>query len=145
MKIIALFSILAALLIGTTGATLVAPAEALAQDDELNRMVEDFADFAQSRLVNLDKSQIMSKDRMRIVKEGSLYKATYQVYDRKSLSTSVRRSRSDAIPYVGVMKFNVMVMEAVAESPAAVQDAEFSAVQIKPNRQLFSYKSGAWE
>lgn len=145
MRIIALFSILAALLIGTLGVSIVAPTEALAQDDELNRMVEDFAVFAQSRLVSLDRSQIMSRDKMRIVKEGSLYKATYQVYDRTSLSTSVRRSSSDVIPYVGVMRFNVMVMEAVAESPTAIRDAEFSTVQIQPNRHLFSFKGGDWQ
>lgn len=145
MRILALFSILAALLIGTLGVSIVAPTEALAQDDELNRMVEDFAVFAQSRLVSLDRSQIMSRDKMRIVKEGSLYKATYQVYDRTSLSTSVRRSSSEVIPYVGVMRFNVMVMEAVAESPTAIQDAEFSTVQIQPNRHLFSFKGGDWQ
>lgn len=145
MRIIALFSILAALLIGTLGVSIVAPTEAMAQDDELNRMVEDFAVFAQSRLVSLDRSQIMSRDKMRIVKEGSLYKATYQVYDRTSLSTSVRRSSSDVIPYVGVMRFNVMVMEAVAESPTAIRDAEFSTVQIQPNRHLFSFKGGDWQ
>lgn len=145
MRILALFSILAALLIGTLGVSIVAPTEALAQDDELNRMVEDFAVFAQSRLVSLDRSQIMSRDKMRIVKEGSLYKATYQVYDRTSLSTSVRRSSSDVIPYVGVMRFNVMVMEAVAESPTAIRDAEFSTVQIQPNRHLFSFKGGDWQ
>jgi|GEM_PF-2797011 len=136
---------LAALIIGTLGASLIAPVQAAAQDDELGRMLTHFTTFAQARIKTLDRSQNMARSKMVVIKEGPSYRGTYHTFDHESLTCKVRKSRSETIPFVGVMKFNVHIWQAKGETIEAVKNGSFAPVKIQPNRQIYSFKGGAWK
>lgn len=115
-------------------------------DEGLATKHADFFQFAKARADALNRNHRMSRSRMQITKrEDGSYLARYHVIDMDSIVTKVSRSSSKTIPFVGVMRFCEMVMEAVAASPEACRTAHFEAVTVIPNRQIFSYKKGAWQ
>ncbi|WFS63010.1 hypothetical protein LF599_02300 [Pseudodesulfovibrio thermohalotolerans] len=106
----------------------------------------DFTRFARSRAKSLDRNHCQARSRMQITQQpdGS-YLARFHAIDMDSIVTNVRRSKSKTVPFVGVMRFCELVMEAKADSPDACRAAEFTAVTVIPNRQIFSYKKGSWQ
>ena len=115
-------------------------------DEGLASKHADFSSFAKTRVSALNRNHIRAKSRMEITKQADgTYRARYHQFDAATLSCKVSRSSSKTVPFVAVMRFQEMVMEAVAESPEACRMAEFAAVTIIPNRQIFSYKKGTWQ
>lgn len=148
MRRTALVALLAAFLItalgpGFTSAGQAAPA---GQDKELSAMLENFSEFAKRKLVALGQNHHMSKLRMQIVRQpDGTYRARYHSIDEQSLKCKVRRSKSKTVPFVGVLTFHEKVLEAVAASPEACRQAQFSVVQVIPNRHIYSYKQDRWQ
>ena len=115
-------------------------------DEALETKHADFSKFARVRADALNRNHRMSRSRMEITKQADgSYLARYHVIDMDSIVTKVSRSSSKTIPFVGVMRFCELVMEAVAASPEACRSAHFNAVTVIPNRQIFSYKKGTWQ
>ncbi|WP_319583202.1 hypothetical protein [uncultured Pseudodesulfovibrio sp.] len=115
-------------------------------DEGLVTKNADFSKFARVRAKSLDRNHRMARTRMQIIKQddGS-FLARYHAIDMDSIVTKVSRSSSKTVPFVGVMRFCELVMEATAESPAACKKAKFSPVTVIPNRQIFSFRKGAWQ
>lgn len=115
-------------------------------DEGLVSKNADFTKFARVRARSLERNHRMARSRMQIIKkaDGS-YVARYHAIDMDSIVTKVSRSQSKTIPFVGVMRFCELVMEATAESPAACRAAKFTPVTVIPNRQIFSYRKGSWQ
>jgi hypothetical protein len=115
-------------------------------DEGLVSKNADFSKFARVRARSLDRNHRMARTRMQITKQADgSYRARYHAIDMDSIVTKVRRSSSKSVPFVGVMRFCELVMEATAESPAACKKAEFKPVTVIPNRQIFSFRKGAWQ
>ncbi|WP_316897392.1 hypothetical protein [Pseudodesulfovibrio indicus] len=115
-------------------------------DEGLATKHADFEKFAKTRAQALNRNHRLSRQRMLITKQpdGS-YLARYHAIDIDSISTKVSRSKSKTIPFVGVMRFQEMIMEAVGNSPELCRTAHFKPVSAIPNRQIFSYKKGTWQ
>lgn len=115
-------------------------------DEGLVTKNADFSKFARVRARSLDRNHRMARARMEITRlADGTYRARYHAIDMDSIVTKVRRSSSKTVPFVGVMRFCELVMEATAESPAACKSAKFTAVTVIPNRQIFSFRKGAWQ
>ena len=106
----------------------------------------DFTQFARTRAKSLDRNHRLARSRMQITQQADgSYLARFHVIDMDSIVTNVRRSSSKSVPFVGVMRFCELVMEASGDSPAACRAAEFTPVTVIPNRQIFSFKKGSWQ
>ena len=115
-------------------------------DEDLATKHAHFTDFAKSKVSSLNRNHVLSKSRMEIVRQpDGTYLARYHAIDAGSLVCKVRRSKSKSIPFVGVLSYKEKVYEAVANSPEACRTAVFSAVNIIPNRHIFSFKKGGWQ
>ncbi|WP_148266970.1 hypothetical protein [Pseudodesulfovibrio mercurii] len=115
-------------------------------DEGLVAKNADFSKFARVRAKALDRNHRLARSRMQIIKQADgSFLARYHAIDMDSIVTKVSRSKSKTIPFVGVMRFCELVMEATGESPAACRAAEFTPVTVIPNRQIFSYKKGTWQ
>ncbi|MBI9081365.1 MAG: hypothetical protein JEY79_16690 [Pseudodesulfovibrio sp.] len=115
-------------------------------DEDLASKHANFSNFAKGTIQSLNRNHHLSKSRMQIVKQSDgLYRARYHSIDSASLVCKVRRSKSKAIPYVGVLRYKERIFEAVAVSPEACRASEFIPVAIIPNRHIFSFKKGAWQ
>lgn len=115
-------------------------------DDGLATKHMDFEKFAKSRVQALNRNHRLSRQRMQITRQpdGS-FLARFHAIDLDSISTKVSRSQSKTIPFVGVMRYQEIVMESVAGTPEACRTAHFKPVSVIPNRQIFSYKKGTWQ
>nr|WP_321513578.1 hypothetical protein [uncultured Pseudodesulfovibrio sp.] len=115
-------------------------------DHDLAKKHADFTRFAKVRVKAMDSNHRMSKSRMKVTKlpDGN-YKALYHAIDYDSVVCKVRYSSSKSIPYVAILSYREMVMEAIGQSPEDCLSAEFKAVSIIPNRQIFSHKKGRWQ
>lgn len=115
-------------------------------DEALASKHADFSSFAKTRVSSLNRNHIHAKSRMQITKQSDgSYRARYHQIDAATVSCKVSRSSSKVVPFVAVLRFQEMIMEAVAESPEACRQAQFAAVEVIPNRQIFSFKKGGWE
>ncbi|MCJ2165354.1 MULTISPECIES: hypothetical protein [unclassified Pseudodesulfovibrio] len=115
-------------------------------DKDLTLKHVDFTQFAQTRVRSLNRNHCLAKSRMKITKQSDgSYVARYHSIDYATVLCKVSRSKSKTIPYVAVLRYHELVMQAVAESPDAFSQAEFVAVSVIPNRQIFSYKKGSWQ
>jgi hypothetical protein len=115
-------------------------------DEGLVSKNADFSKFARVRARSLDRNHRLARSRMQITKQADgSYLARYHAIDMDSIVTKVRRSSSKTVPFVGVMSFCELVMEAKGDSPSACKKAEFTPVTVIPNRQIFSFRKGAWQ
>lgn len=115
-------------------------------DAELSKKHADFARFARDRVRLINNTHRYAKCRMQIIPQADgTYKARYHVIDENDLAVKVSKSSSKTIPYVAVLKYREIVMEAAGETPEACRLGKFVPVQIIPNRQIFSNKKGAWK
>ena len=115
-------------------------------DEGLVTKNADFSKFARVRAKSLDRNHRMARARMQITKQADgSYLARYHAIDMDSIVTNVRRSSSKTVPFVGVMRFCELVMEATGDSPSACKKAKFTPVTVIPNRQIFSFRKGAWQ
>ncbi|MEZ7198490.1 hypothetical protein [Pseudodesulfovibrio karagichevae] len=115
-------------------------------DEGLVTKNTDFSRFARVRAQSMDRNHRMTRAHMQIIKQADgSYLARYHAIDMDSIVTKVSRSSSKTVPFVGVMRFCELIMEATAESPAACKKAEFKPVTVIPNRQIFSFRKGSWQ
>jgi len=115
-------------------------------DEGLVSKNTDFSRFARVRAKSMARNHRMARGRMQITRQpdGS-FLARYHAIDMESIVTKVSRSSSKTVPFVGVMRFCELVMEAKAESPSACKKAKFTPVTVIPNRQIFSFRKGSWQ
>ena len=115
-------------------------------DEGLVSKNADFSKFARVRAKSMARNHRMARPRMQITKQADgSYLARYHAIDMDSIVTNVRRSSSKTVPFVGVMRFCELVMEATGDSPSACKKAKFTPVTVIPNRQIFSFRKGAWQ
>eukprot|EP00831_Metopus_contortus_P057820 TRINITY_DN50134_c0_g1_i1.p2 TRINITY_DN50134_c0_g1~~TRINITY_DN50134_c0_g1_i1.p2 ORF type:complete len:202 (-),score=35.16 TRINITY_DN50134_c0_g1_i1:332-937(-) len=115
-------------------------------DEKLVSKHADFTLFAKSRIHALNRSHRLAKSRMQITRQADgSFLARYHIIDDDTVSCRVSRSNSKTIPYVAVLRFKEVVMEAVAITPEECRQAKFAPVSVIPNRQIFSYKKGTWQ
>jgi hypothetical protein len=115
-------------------------------DEGLVTKNADFSKFAKVRARSLDRNHRLARSRMQIIKQADgSYLARYHAIDMDSIVTKVRRSSSKTVPFVGVMSFCELIMESKGNSPSACKKAEFTPVTVIPNRQIFSFRKGAWQ
>ena len=115
-------------------------------DEGLVTKNADFTKFARVRAKVLNRNHRMARARMQITRQADgSYLARYHAIDMDSIVTKVSRSKSKTIPFVGVMRFCELVMEAKADTVAACKTAKFTPVTVIPNRQIFSYRKGSWQ
>ena len=72
------------------------------------------------------------------------YLARYHKIDDASLKVKVMRSKSNSIPYVGIISYKEQVLESSAGTPEEFDKNQFAVVKIIPNRHIFSYQKGNW-
>lgn len=115
------------------------------RDNDLDRKHSDFQTFAKSKVQQLNRNHRFSRSRMDITRQpDGTYRARYHQIDDSTLSVKVRRSQSNAIPYVGVLSYREQVFESSASSPEQFEQSLFAVVEVIPNRHIFSYRKGAW-
>jgi len=115
-------------------------------DADLANKNADFTQFARNRVHALSRNHIMAKSRMKITKQADgSFLARYHTFDQDSMNCKVRRSSSKTIPYVAVVRFKEIIMQAVGITPDECRHAKFVPVEVIPNRQIFSYKKGTWQ
>jgi hypothetical protein len=115
-------------------------------DEDLVSKHSDFSHFAQGKVRSLNQNHTNSKSRMQIERlADGTYRARYHSIDGNSLVCKVRRSKSQTIPYVGVLSYKERIFEAVGNSPEDCRRANFIPVAVIPNRHIFSFKKGTWQ
>ena len=117
-----------------------------AVDNELELKSIDFERFAKSKVQQLNRNHKFSRDRMEITrKPDGTYRARYHQIDDSTLKVKVRRSQSNAIPYVGVASYREQIFESSASTPEGFDSSMFAVVEIIPNRHIFSYRKDHWD
>jgi len=114
-------------------------------DKKLEEKYADFENFAHSKVKQLNRNHKFSRTRMLVTKQADgTYLARYHQIDDASLKVKVMRSKSNSIPFVGIISYKEQVLECCAENPKKFNDSQFAVVKIIPNRHIFSYKKGTW-
>ena len=126
------------------GSQLVPPP--VVADRQLEAQRSGFIEFARSRVNEINKNHILSRDRMQI-KKGSdgLYRALFHEVDDQSLSIQLSRSTSRGIPYVAVLSYKELVYTATCATPEACRQGPFQPTEVIPNRHIFVYNGGSWQ
>lgn len=119
---------------------------ALPADKELAGKRTEFTRFAHNKIKEFNRNHHLSRSRMQITRQADgSWRALYHEIDDKTLLAQVRRSQSQAIPFVGVLSYQEQVFEAHGKAPDQFPSDAFDLVRIIPNRHIFSYKQGAWK
>ena len=119
---------------------------AMNTDRELASQYQDFTTFAQSKIKQLNRNHKYSKSRMSIKKlADGTYRARYHKINSSTLKAKVKRSKSKAIPYVGILSYKEEVFESSAPDKNSFDENLFAVVEVIPNRQIFSYQGGTWK
>ena len=119
--------------------------ESANQDKKLAEKYADFENFAHSKVKQLNRNHKFSRSRMQVTKQADgTYLARYHQIDDSSLKVKVMRSKSNSIPFVGIISYKEQVMESSARAPEEFEKKQFAVVKIIPNRHIFSYNKGAW-
>ncbi len=116
------------------------------KDATLLEKREQFRAFAVSKVEQLNRNHRLSRSRMQVLRQpdGSVLGKYHQI-DPESLAVQVRHSNSLKVPYVGILSYRELVLEARALSAEKLAESHFSVVQIIPNKHLFSYLRGKWQ
>lgn len=119
---------------------------AMSADKELAGKHAEFTRFAHNKIKEFNRNHHLSRSRMQITRQpdGS-WRALYHEIDDSTLAAQVRRSQSQAIPFVGVLSYQEQVYEANGKAPDQFPAEAFALVRIIPNRHIFSYKQGSWK
>lgn len=149
MKIMLKITMIAALgcfcLAMTDTAGLASTQKSANQDKKLAEKHADFEDFAHSKVKQLNRNHKFSRSRMLITKQSDgTYLARYHQIDDSSLKVKVMRSKSNSIPFVGIISYKEQVLESSAGAPEDFDKNHFAVVKIIPNRHIFSYQKGTW-
>jgi len=119
--------------------------EAATQDKKLAEKYADFETFAHSKVKQLNRNHKYSRSRMQVTKQADgTYLARYHQIDDASLKVKVMRSKSNSIPFVGIISYQEQILESSAGTPEECAKKPFAVVKIIPNRHIFSYKKGTW-
>lgn len=114
-------------------------------DKKLAEKHADFENFAHSKVEQLNRNHKFSRSRMLVTKQADgTYLARYHQIDDSSLKVKVMRSKSNTIPFVGIISYKEQILESSAATPKAFNDSQFAVVKIIPNRHIFSYNKGNW-
>jgi len=114
-------------------------------DKKLAEKHVDFKNFAHSKVKQLNRNHKFSRSRMLVTKQADgTYLARYHQIDDSSLKVKVMRSKSNTIPFVGIISYKEQILESSATTPKAFNDSQFAVVKIIPNRHIFSYNKGSW-
>jgi hypothetical protein len=114
-------------------------------DKKLAEKHADFENFAHSKVKQLNRNHKLSRSRMLVTKQADgTYLARYHQIDDSSLKVKVMRSKSNTIPFVGIISYKEQILESSAATPKAFNDSQFAVVKIIPNRHIFSYNKGNW-
>jgi hypothetical protein len=126
--------------------SVIPPAGIPVEDRQLELRKADFLKFAESKLGEMNRNHILSRERMRIQKlaNGS-YQASFHQIDDDSMSFEVKRSPTKSAPYVAVLSYREQVYSAPCSTPAACRQGDFTPVEMIPNRHIFVYRNGAWQ
>ena len=114
-------------------------------DNELLVRLAEFETFARSKVRQLNQNHKNSQSHMKITqqKDGS-YRARYHKIDDTTMKVKVRRSQSNASPYVGIISYREQVFESSASAPEEFENDMFAVVEVIPNRHIFSFRKGVW-
>ena len=119
--------------------------ESATVDKKLTEKLADFESFAHSKVKQLNRNHKYARSRMLITKQADgTYLARYHQIDDDSLKVKVMRSKSNSIPYVGIISYKEQVLESSAGTPEEFDKNHFAVVKIIPNRHIFSYQKGTW-
>ena len=119
--------------------------ESASQDKKLAEKYADFENFAHSKVKQLNRNHKFSRSRMLVTKQADgTYLARYHQIDDSSLKVKVMRSKSNSIPFVGIISYKEQVLESSARAPEEFEKKQFAVVKIIPNRHIFSYNKGTW-
>ncbi len=114
-------------------------------DKKLAEKHADFENFAHSKVEQLNRNHKFARCRMLVKKQADgTYLARYHQIDDSSLKVKVMRSKSNSIPFVGIISYKEQVLESSAKTPGTFDDNQFAVVKIIPNRHIFSYNKGSW-
>ena len=114
-------------------------------DKTLAEKHADFESFAHSKVKQLNRNHKYARSRMLIKKQADgTYLARYHQIDDASLKVKVMRSKSNSIPYVGIISYKEQILESSAGTPEAFDKNQYAIVKIIPNRHIFSYQKGTW-
>jgi len=128
-----------------TDVALASTQKATASDKKLAEKYDDFETFAHSKVKQLNRNHKFSRSRMLITKQSDgTYTARYHKIDDSSLKVKVMRSKSNSIPFVGIISYREQILESSAVAPEEFDENQFAVVKIIPNRHIFSYKKGTW-
>lgn len=129
----------------STGVAFASSQKPADQDKKLAEKHADFENFAHSKVEQLNRNHKLSRSRMQITKQADgTYLARYHQIDDASLKVKVMRSKSNTIPYVGIISYKEQVFESSAKKPEDFDKNHFAVVKIIPNRHIFSYNKGTW-
>jgi hypothetical protein len=114
-------------------------------DKELMARLAEFETFARSKVRQLNQNHKNSQSHMKITqqKDGT-YRARYHKIDDSTMKVKVRRSQSNASPYVGIISYREQIFESSASALAEFENDMFAVVEIIPNRHIFSFRKGVW-
>lgn len=114
-------------------------------DNELMVRLAEFETFARSKVRQLNQNHKNSQSHMKITlqKDGT-YRARYHKIDDSTMKVKVRRSQSNASPYVGIISYREQIFESSASAPEGFENDMFAVVEVIPNRHIFSFRKGVW-
>ena len=115
-------------------------------DPQLSSKYEDFMQFAQAQVKSLNRNHKFSRSRMQITElPDGTYRAFFHQIDNSELVGKVRRSRSQTVPFVGILSYQEQVFESVGKTPEECLNGDFSLVSVTPNKHIYSFKEEHWD
>jgi hypothetical protein len=116
------------------------------EERQLESRKADFLAFAGTKLQEMNRNHILSRERMRIEKRSDgKYLASFHQIDDSSMSCQVSRSPTKAAQYVAVLSYKERVYSAACGTPAECRQGNFTPVEVIPNRHIFVYTNGGWQ
>jgi hypothetical protein len=121
------------------------PSSSPAADSELMVRLAEFENFARLKVQQLNLNHKNSRSHMKITqqKDGT-YRARYHKIDDSTMKVKVRRSQSNAAPYVGIISYREQIFESSASAPEEFDNDMFAVIEVIPNRHIFSFRKGVW-
>ena len=106
----------------------------------LERIGKEFNEYCKNWINKLEQLGISSGGKKEIRKEGAKYIATWQEIRKQSMHTEVKQTEYAHSPYVGHLTYDVVIYEAVGDTPEAAQKAT-PTNREQMMREIFSYSA----
>lgn len=115
---------------------------AVENDDVVQKKLDDFASNA---VTTLDKHRLDGETRKKVQMVNGQYVASYCSIDRRSIQTSFKKPEfSNAITYVGYMKYHEVNYECSGKTKEEAMAGPFKEVARQPLTELIKYQQGRW-